>query len=334
MQRRAFLKRVGVGTAVASVGGSLSGCIGQLTERGLPETVTVGYPSPALPVYNFALFPGLADELADRDAEVEMEQFSGYTPMVSALIRGDISVGVLSLTSLLRARSEEFPIVAPVGYTQEYAFALVTAPEIEGWEDLRGRTVALHSPSAVSTVTGRVMVDDRLGDPEAVDYEFIVGTPNRLSAIESGEADAAVVFVSGALQAEREGYARTLGYPWEFDRLADQTTVALVTPEEALEDRPRAIERLVDAATATYERLYEADAGEITDRALASGHFAEFPREVWIEAFEQVRDVEIWPRGQGLEAESIERASDVLVDTGMITEEQRLPREAFVPDIS
>jgi ABC-type nitrate/sulfonate/bicarbonate transport system substrate-binding protein len=307
--------------------------MGQISERGLPQTVTVGYPSPALPVYNFALFPGLEEELADRDAELEMKQFNGYTPMVGALMRGDISVGVLSLTSLLRARSEEFPVVAPVGYTQEYAFALVTSPEIETWEDLRGSTVALHSPSAVSTVTGRVMVDERLGDVDAVDYEFIVGTPNRLSAIESGEVEAAVVFVSGALQAEREGYARTLGYPWEFDRLADQTTVALVTPEEALENRPLAIERLVDAATATYERLYEADATEITEQALATGHFAEFPQEVWVEAFEQVREVEIWPHGRGLEAESIERASDVLVETGMITEDQRLPRSEFVPEI-
>lgn len=332
MQRRAFLKRVGVGAATVGAGSALTGCVGQVANQGLPQTVTVGYPSPALPVYNFALFPGLEDELADRGADLEMTQFSGYTPMVGGLMRGDISVGVLSLTSLLRARAEEFPVVAPVGYTREYAFAMITAPEIETWEDLRGKTVALHSPSAVSTVTGRVMVDERLGRTDAVDYEYIVGTPNRLSAVDSGEVDAAVVFVSGALQAEREGFARALGYPWEFDRLADQTTVALVTPEEALENRPEAVTRLVEAATATYDRLYEADATTITEQALATGEFAEFPQEVWVEAFEQVREAEIWPRGGGLDAESVDRASEVLVETGMITEEQRLPREAFVPE--
>lgn len=332
MRRRAFLKRVGVGATAGSVGGTLSGCLGQASNRGLPQTVTIGYPSPALPVYNFALFPGLEEQLADRGADLEMTQFSGYTPMVGGLMRGEISVGVLSLTSLLRARAEEFPVIAPVGYAREYAFALVASPEIENWEDLRGKTVALHSPSAVSTVTGRVMVADRLGSTDAVEYDFIVGTPNRLSAVDAGEVDAAVVFVSGALHAEREGFARTLAYPWEFDRLADQTTVALVTPEEALENRPEAVDRLVEAATAAYDRLYEADASEITERALATGEFAEFSRDVWVEAFEQVREAEIWPRGRGLDAESVDRATEVLVDTEMITEDQRLPRAAFVPE--
>lgn len=332
MQRRAFLKQIGAGAATTVAGGSLSGCLGQGANRGLPQTVTVGYPSPALPVYNFALFPGLEEQLADRGAELEMKQFKGYTPMVSGLMAGEISVGVLSLTSLLRARAEDFPLVAPVGYTQEYAFALVTAPGIERWEDLRGRTVALHSPNAVSTVTGRVMVDERLGDSDAVDYEFIIGTPNRLSAIESGEVDAAVVFVSGALQAEREGFARTLEYPWEFDRLADQSTVALVTPEEALENRPEAVERLVDAATESYERLYAADAATITEQALETGQFSDFPQEVWIKAFEQVREAEIWPRGRGLKAEAVDRSTQVLLETGMITEDQQLPREAFVAE--
>lgn len=331
MQRRGFLKRIGSGVSIATAGGTLAGCVGQ-RDDGLSGTVTVGYPSPALPVYNFALFPGLEAELADRGATLEMEQFSGYTPMVGALLRGEISVGVLSLTSILRARAEEFPIVAPVGYTREYAFALITSPEIEEWEQLRGSTIALHSPSAVSTVTGRVMVADRLGDTDAVDYDYMIGTPNRLSAIESGEVEAAVVFVSGALQAEREGFANVLGFPWEFDRLADQTTVALVTPEEAIENRPETVDRLTDAAIATYDRLYEADPAEITDRALDTGEFAPYPQDVWVEAFERVREVDIWPRGRGLDAEAIERASNVLVETGMITEQQRLPREAFVPE--
>lgn len=332
MRRRPFLKRIGACGATAALSGALSGCLGQVTSQGLSQTVTVGYPSPALPVYNFALFPGLAEELADRGAELKMDQFSGYTPMVSALMRGDISVGVLSLTSLMRARAEEFPVVAPVGYTQEYAFALITAPEIETWEELRGKTIALHSPSAVSTVTGRVMVADRLGSTDAANYEFIVGTPNRLSAIESGEVDAAVVFVSGALQAERAGFARTLGYPWEFDRLADQSTVALVTPEETLENSPETVERLVGATTATYERLYKADAATIVEQALETEVFAEFPQEVWVEAFEQVREAEIWPRGKGLEAEAVARATEVLLDTGMIDEGQELPRESLVAE--
>jgi ABC-type nitrate/sulfonate/bicarbonate transport system substrate-binding protein len=332
MQRRALLKSIGAGAATTIAGGSLSGCLGQAANRGLPQTVTVGYPSPALPVYNFALFPGLEKQLSDRGAGLEMKQFKGYTPMVSGLMAGEISVGVLSLTSLMRARAEDFPVVAPAGYTREYAFALVTAPEIERWEDLRGRTVALHSPNAVSTVTGRVMVDERLDYSAAVDYEFIIGTPNRLSAIKSGEVDAAVVFVSGALQAEREGFARTLGYPWEFDRLADQSTVALVTTEEALENRPEAVERIVGAATESYERLYAADAATITEQALETGQFSEFPQEVWIEAFEQVREAEIWPRGRGLEAEAVDRATQVLLETGMITEDQQLPREAFVAE--
>lgn len=323
-----FLQTLGAG----AVGASSAGCAGRFDDRDLSNTVTIGYPSPALPVYNFALFPGIHDELSKVGAKLEMKQFKGYTPMVSALVTGEISAGVLSLTSILRARAQDFPVVAPLGYTREYAFALVTAPEIERWADLRDRTIALHSPLSVSTVTGRTMVNERLGAVDAVDYEYIVGTPNRLAAIESGEVDAAVVFVSGALQAEREGTARVLGYPWQFDRLADQTTAALVTPGEAVEKRRESVQRFVDAALAAYGRLYETDPATVAESALATDAFASFPQSVWEEAFREVRQERIWPRDGGLNRAAIQRAQDVLVETDMIDSEKRLPPETFVAE--
>jgi ABC-type nitrate/sulfonate/bicarbonate transport system substrate-binding protein len=295
--------------------------------------MTVGYPSPALPVYNFALFPGMARELESAGSALTLDQYKGYTPMVSGLLSGEMDFGVLSLTSLLKARAQDFPVVAPVGYTREYGFAMVTAPEVDGWEDLRGRTVALHSPSSVSTVTGRVMVEEELGSRDAVDFQYIVGTPSRLAAIDSGDVAAAVVFVSGALAAEEEGRARALSFPWEYDRLRDQTTAALVVPEAAVEERPETVRAVVDAATATYEGLYGADPATVTERALESGHYSAFPSEVWEDAFEGVREAGMWPEGRGLTERAVSDAQDVLVGTGMIAEDQRLPREAVVADV-
>lgn len=335
MQRRAFLQ--GAGAGAVAVAGGVAGCVGVPSDGGgaaesLPASMTVGYPSPALPVYNFALYPGMQAELDARGTALALDQYKGYTPMVSGLVSGEMDFGVLSLTSLLKARAQDFPVVAPVGYTREYGFAMVTAPDVEGWDDLRGETIALHSPSSISTVTGRVMVEAELGSRDAVDFEYIIGTPSRLAAIEGGNVKAAVVFVSGALAAERDGRAKTLAFPWEYDRLRNQTTAALVVPEAAVDERPEEVRALTEAATATYEGLYEADPAAVTEDALASGHYSQFPTSVWEDAFEQVREADMWPEGESLGEDAVGRAQDVLVETGMITEDQRLPREAFVAD--
>lgn len=327
MQRREFLGAAGT-AAVAGFGGCLGGGSGD----GLPDTVTVGYPSPALPVYNYALYPALSSRLADRDVDLKLQEFNGYTPMAGALVQGDIEVGVLSLTTLVKAVNQNLPLVTPVGYTQEYDFALITGEGVEGWEDLRGKTVAVHSESSMSTVTGRLMVDERLGSPDACDWKYVLGTPSRLAAVKSGNVDAAVVFVSGALQAEADGYASVLGTPWDFDRLSEQTAAALVTAERTVEEDADLVEAIVDETLGGYEYLYGGDAGTVTDEALATGRYAEFDREVWVEAFEQVRQAEIWPRDGGLSAESLTAAQDVLVSTGQIGEEDRLSRDRLVAD--
>lgn len=329
MRRRNFIRTVGTGVGLAGA----AGCTGLGLGGGdAPDRVTVGYPSPALPVYNFALYPGLNDELDADGVEMGLETFNGYNPMVSALQQGEMDVGVLTLSSIVKAVNQDFPLVAPVGYTREFAFALVANSEIDGWEDLRGKTVAAHSQSSMSTVAGRLMVQEELGGTDAVDFEFIVGTPSRLSALRSGEADAVVVFLSGALQAEADGYGTILGYPWEYDRLSDQTAAALVVTESAMEERTGTVETIVEGALGAYERLYDGDPAEITDAALDTGEFAEFDTEIWVQALEEVRNAGIWPRNGGLDAESIQQGQDVLVSTGLIEEGQRIERDAFVDD--
>lgn len=330
MNRRNFLRTAGAAAATGA-----AGCTGVLPGDGgggLPDTVTVGYPSPALPVYNFALYPALERRLDDLDVALELNQFKGYTPMVNGILGGEMDVGVLSMASVVKALDQDFPLVAPVGYTREFSFALVTRPEIEKWEDLRGKTVAVHSPNSMSTVTGRVMVQERLGSRDAADFEFVIGTPNRLAELKAGNVAGAVVFLSGALQAEKDGYANVLAYPWQFERLSAQTTAALVTSRDRLENDPETFGTLVDEVLGAYETLYGGDPEQLTDEALATDRFSEFETDVWVEALGQVRDAKIWPRDGGLTKENVRKAQDVLVSTGMIEESQRVSRAAFVSD--
>lgn len=329
--RRRVLKSVG-GTAVSAlVTGHARPNSTRAQESDFPDTFTIGTPSPASPIWEFAAWPAFQNRIEQEfGSTVERKVFQGFTPLVSAFIRNEVDMGYVSLASLVKAKHQGLPIIAPMGYAQQYIFPLITSPSISSWSDLRGKKVAVHSPSAVSTATARVMVKEELGNEDAVEYQNILGTPNRLSALESGNVDAASVFLSGALQAEKSGNAKILAKPWKYDRLATQTTVLWGVSERSLDQNPDLFSGVVNQMKRSYEWLYETKPETIVDQALSTGIFPEFSEDVWLETFEQVRSHNLWARNGNVQKRQLRKAQDVLVSTGLI--EERIPRNEIVTE--
>lgn len=363
MNRRTFLKRAAAGGAAAS----MAGCTGQ--QQGEPEVQTVirtvegeertvvktrvvertptpepltvpdpylvGSPSPAQPVYNYAINPLFENTMRDaHGVDVNLKTHRGFTPMVAGLVREEFDIGYLTLPTYINARKQGFPLISPLSFLKEFDFILIGSADMQSVDELEGKTIALHSPQSMSTMTGKTIVKEEFGSVDAANYEFIIGTPNRLAALEAGNVDAAVVFLSGALQGQKDGYAKILANPWDYDVLASMTATTWVTLQERVEEDADLIQEVVTQMLDAYERAYTADPQEVTRQAIDSGIYPPFDDDVWLESFERVRDIRIWPTDQGgLIASQWERAMDRLVDIGLLADEDRIaPRELYTTE--
>ena len=358
MNRRTFLKQAAAGGAAAT----LAGCTGQ--DGGGPETVIrtvegeertvirtrvvertptpepltvpdpylVGSPSPAQPVYNFAINPLFENTMRDaHGVDVNLKTHRGFTPMVAGLVREEFDIGYLTLPTYINARNQGFPLISPLGFLKEFDFILIGSADMQSVDELEGKTIALHSPQSMSTMTGKTIVKEEFGDVDAANYEFIIGTPNRLAALQAGNVDAAVVFLSGALQGEKDGYAKILANPWDYDVLASMAAAVWVTLEERVEEDPELIQEVVTQMLDAYERAYSSDAQDVTTQAIETGIYPPFDDDVWLESFERARDIRIWPTEEGgLIPSQWSRAMDRLQDVGLLAQEDRIrPRDLF-----
>lgn len=340
MRRREYLTRAIVGGSVVGFAGCLSGSDDEPGDQQNespddssfqpPDTATVGFPSPALGIFDYAVFPGFQKQL--EETNVEREVFNGYSPMVASFVRGDHNFGFMALPAAIDAVNEGFPLRIISAHTEEHAFSLIVQNEISSWEDLEGGNVAVHSPSSMSTAAVKAMIEAELDDANAVEYTNILGTPNRLSAMQSGQVDAASVFASGGYNAESEGYAQVLGVPWDYDVLSDQVGFVWVTLDEVLEENEDLLEYYITNMHESYSYLYETDTETVVDEALATDIYPDFAKEAWVRTLNEVKEIELWPEDGGMSEENLERAQDLLVDTDLITEDQRVTRDDFVDD--
>lgn len=339
MRRREYISRTIAGGSILGIAGCLGGgdSNGSEDPEGTgtssfspPDTATVGFPSPALGIFDYAVFPGFQNQL--EDSTVERQVFNGYSPMVASFVRGDHNFGFMALPAAIDAINEGFPLSVLSAHTEEHAFSLIVQNDISSWDDLEGGSVAVHSPSSTSTAAAKAMVEQELGDPNAVEYTNILGTPNRLSAMQSGQVDAASVFASGGYNAEAEGYAQVLGVPWEYDVLSDQVGFVWVTLDDVLEENEALLEYYINNMHESYSYLYETDSGTVVDEALTTDIYPDFARDAWVQTLNEVKEVELWPEDGGMSAENLERAQDLLVNTDLITEDERVSRDELVDD--
>ena len=355
MIRRNFLKTVAGGSAVA-----IAGCMGNGDSNGdettepssdggdtststpadsgsdsgsdggsnLPDQMNLGLSSPARGVFSFPLWPGLERRLEEQGSSMSANAFSGHTPTAGALVQGDIVTGYMGLPSLLKAQQEGLPLVAIHSFMQEYNFPMVTQPDISGWDQLEGSTIAIHAPTGASSVITQYMLNQELDAPDDVELTYIVGSGNRASALRSGDVDAACILASPAEQLSATGNGNILAYPQEYEGLSNMLTNVWVALEPDLEERSDSLQVFVDEMQASYSRMFEGDHEAIISEAEESGEYPDYEQEAWANALETATDSPpLWPESKetSLPAENINRTQDLLVEIGEIEEEAVKP---------
>lgn len=334
MERRRFLQTTALGAGVISATGCLSSDSSGEGSGEIPNPLRIGFPSPVPGGYYLAVYPALQRVLAEDDIEIERKVFSSHTATAAAFIQDEIDIGYISVGALMNARSEGMPMVCPLEYTQGNMFTMVSRPELSNWSDIEGSTVAVHSPTSPTYTAAQVMVEDELGSTDAVEYKFIFGSSNRVSALKAGEIDATTVYTLDALQLEEDGAGNVMGIPWNYDRLTGHSTLMWTILKTKLEEREQVVGNIVDKILTAQNNVYETEMSSVIQGAEDSGIFPEYAQTAWETTLKEYRNIGLWSRNHVSDAtiERFDKGQDRLIETGLIPKENRIDASKAITD--
>jgi hypothetical protein len=336
MDRREFIKVVGV----AGSSGAIAGCTGgdgeatdtptEAPDGGGMETATatpepsvempnpfrIGKPAPIAQSGTMAVYPGFRNIARDRHGiDIEFGSFRGYTPMVGGFLKGEIHTGYLAVLGWVRAVNQNIPIKGISGFTTYFPSPMMVPPGTS-WSDLEGQTIAVHAPGSAGELIAKVMVRNELGSVDAVDYEFIIGTPNRLAAMREGQIQGTIGLISSGYAARSAGEVEFLALPWDYDEFDNTVAQLWVLTENEIEESSGVVQNFVTGMQDSYEWMYETDAGEIVDQGLEFDDYAPVGAENWESAVQACKDNNVWD--SDLSQERLSNTLDLLMDMELI----------------
>ena len=165
---------------------------------------------------------------------------------MQSMLAGDVHVGLLGATHVTNAVTAGGDMTMLLGLEEKLNFALVVRPGIKTAEDLKGKKVAIGTPSGSLSLATYVGLD-HLGLVPRRDRIVLLGTgssPERLAALFAGSIDGAF-FNQELLQ-----IAVQQGYPVLLDLSKENVpfqSSGLVTSRKYMRANPQVIENLAKA---------------------------------------------------------------------------------------
>lgn len=227
----------GCSTASADSGGGEGGT----------TTLTVGTLKGQPHLYH----PFLYDEHLPEGYEIEVVTFDTSPDIKNAVVSGSVDFGVTGIPAAVSgiATGEDVVVVASAA---DGGTGIVGSPDIEGVEDLAGRTVGFPQ-GASQEILLRLTLEAHgvdIEDLELVNLPF----SDMAGAFESGQIDA---FSSAELGPSIAKQAGAVDVVDPYETPVGKVNIGLVTTRGFVEEEPEAVQVLVDTHVAATEAMVE-----------------------------------------------------------------------------
>jgi NitT/TauT family transport system substrate-binding protein len=138
--------------------------------------------------------------------DLELVLFQGGSRAAAALASGSIDVAVASLDTVVSTMRDR-PVKVFYGGFSHPDFEWFAAPALASWDALRGRTLAVSAPGALTDFLTRHVLRKRGLEREV--HLVSTGSPAvRWQALRAGRVDAAILQTPHKWHAEAEGFTR------------------------------------------------------------------------------------------------------------------------------
>lgn len=128
--------------------------------------------------------------LAKEEIELDIVPLPGVEHMVNELDKGNVDVSFTATPYLINAVLKGSDSVAVIGGPANTIYSLITRPGLKGFDDLKGKTIAVSLPvDTISIATRMLLAKHGLRENDWTP-KVLVGTPLRAKCLESGECAA------------------------------------------------------------------------------------------------------------------------------------------------
>jgi NitT/TauT family transport system substrate-binding protein len=166
-----------------------------LTSCSHPHPVRLALQPPSTNNYPsyFASWLGFYKE---EGVDVEISQVAGASKILEAVVGGSADVGGGVYEQTLQMAAEGKSIVAFVSLLKSPNFAIIGAPGIRSFQDLRGKSVGVSSVGSPSQFYLTYLLKGAGVNPSDVSTATVGMGATAMAALERGQVDAAVLFGS------------------------------------------------------------------------------------------------------------------------------------------
>lgn len=169
-----------------------------------------------------------------------------------ALLGGSVDFAEAAMDAVARAVEQGGDIVAIGGNMNRPPYALAVRPDLQRWEDVCGKKLAVPDLRGGSTILLKLLLGAHGIREGEYDLQPLGGTPNRYAALANGVVDGAILGQPADFRARDEGY-RILGYTSDLDY---QFTTYAVRRSAAAQDREKTV-RFLRAMAAAHRWLHD-----------------------------------------------------------------------------
>jgi NitT/TauT family transport system substrate-binding protein len=187
MQRRISLFVLALAAAAVAASAASAGS----RDLGAPDHVTIAYQPGVGYTPLIVLKAQRTIETQFPGTRVEWKVLSSGAAITNGVIAGQIDIGAGGVGPLLTgwAQGVNWKLLTPLNYGDLWLMA--KDPSIKTVADLKGKRIALPSPTSIQAVILRRMAEAKLGDAHALDSGMVsMDHPDAMQALIAGQIDA------------------------------------------------------------------------------------------------------------------------------------------------
>ncbi|MFS0723554.1 ABC transporter substrate-binding protein [Paenibacillus sp. 1P07SE] len=304
------------------------------TETEAPaEVVTVKFSEVIRSIFYAPHYVAIGQGFFEEEGlEIDMNTAQGSDKGAAALIAGTADISLVGPETAIYIYNQEGDNKIKIFHqlTMKDGSFLLSREPIEdfSWSDLEGKTVIGWRPgSAPQMVMNSQLLREGVTGADVVTN---LASPAMAGAFASGQGDFIQLFEPVASTLELEGAAHYVASIGEMYGNFPETSY--VATGDYIASNPEVVERFVRAVTKGTAWLMTAGDDEIAEVLMP--FFEGTPKEVVIQSVNRYKAQDTWSEKPELTQEMFDILQDVLVENGVLKEEERITEMSDVVDMS
>lgn len=267
----------------------------------------------------------------DEGLDVSLKTSQGTDKGMAALLSGSADIVLIGPEASVYVANSESPVKTRVfaGLTATDGFLLLTRePQASfSWDMLKGKRVMSFRPGSNPDVFLMTAMEKHGLDP-AKDVRLVsnIGPAARAGAWMAGQADYGIFLEPEASNLERGGHGKVVASIGQEVGQVDFTS--FTATEKFLKENPDVALKWAKAIYRAQQYVRNAPPAELA--ADMQPFFTGLSKEELVAAVERYRPYRLWKDNPVIEQAAMDKLQDMLIATGLLKEQNRVPYEKLV----